>query len=331
MIEAMLLNALADPVIVLEGMQVTLANNAARSLLGAHIVGDDIRLTLRQPEAAALLASGGDGLAEFSGPGGPDQRLEMRVQAAANGQRVIQIADGSTRHLADRLRTDFVANASHELRTPLATILGFIETLSDEEAGGNSTLRQRFLHVMGSEARRMARLIEELLSLSRIEADRFVLPDTEVHLANLMREVLGETIDADMLQFDLSVNPVIRGDAAQLRQVVHNLIDNARRYGGGDISLQPDRTRRPGGHQRDRPGVRHRARTPAAPDATVLPRRRSPQPRVGWNRPGSGHRQAHRRPTSWPPRHPQSARPRHDRDNRNAADAMMTVIEPSRA
>ena len=237
MIEAMLLNALADPVIVLEGMQVTLANNAARSLLGAHIVGDDIRLTLRQPEAAALLASGGDGLAEFSGPGGPDQRLEMRVQAAANGQRVIQIADGSTRHLADRLRTDFVANASHELRTPLATILGFIETLSDEEAGGNSTLRQRFLHVMGSEARRMARLIEELLSLSRIEADRFVLPDTEVHLANLMREVLGETIDADTLQFDLSVNPVIRGDAAQLRQVVHNLIDNARRYGGGDISL----------------------------------------------------------------------------------------------
>lgn len=242
MIEKALLDAVADPLIVLEGTRVTIANAAAKSMFGAHLEGNDIRLTLRQPEAAALIGGSADGMIEFSGPGGADQRLEMRITAADQGRRVIQIVDRSARLLADRLRTDFVANASHELRTPLAAIRGFVETLADDEAGADPKVRKRFLKVMNDEARRMERLIEELLSLSRIEADRFVLPETRVPLAQLLSEVGSETVSKDgetfaALDLQIEAKPQIRGDRAQLSQVLHNLIDNARRYGDPDAPV----------------------------------------------------------------------------------------------
>lgn len=240
-----LIDAIGDPLIVLDGTLVLRANIAARTMFGAHLAGSDIRLTLRQPEAAALLAGSADGTAEFSGPGGADQRLEMRIGATTGGQRIVQIVDRSTRHLADRLRTDFVANASHELRTPLAAIRGFIETLEEEDAGGDPAIRARFLKVMGDESRRMERLIEELLSLSRIEADRFILPDALVPLAELAEDVAAETVDDDggaftALLLTIEAKPVVRGDRAQLSQLLHNLIDNARRYGdpGGAVTAR---------------------------------------------------------------------------------------------
>src|SRR3546814_4776239 len=80
------------------------------------------------------------------------------------------------------MRVDFVANASHELRKPLSAILGFIETLSDPNAGGDPETRDRFLKIMFDEAQRMQRLVEDLLSLSRIEAEKYQLPATSVDL-----------------------------------------------------------------------------------------------------------------------------------------------------
>jgi two-component system phosphate regulon sensor histidine kinase PhoR len=244
MSDTVLIDAVSDPLIVLKGTQVTAANAAAGTMFGQHLVGSDIRLTLRQPEAAALIASNDHAPVEFSGPGGADQRLEMRINATSDGRRVVQIVDRSARLLADRLRTDFVANASHELRTPLAAIRGFVETLQDDDAGGDPAIRARFLKVMNDEARRMERLIEELLSLSRIEADRFILPETRVSLAALLREVTAETVSEDGRSFNafdlqLEAEALIRGDRAQLSQVLHNLIDNARRYGdpGGPITV----------------------------------------------------------------------------------------------
>jgi two-component system, OmpR family, phosphate regulon sensor histidine kinase PhoR len=166
----------------------------------------------------------------------------MRINGCDGDCRVIQIVDRSARLLADRLRTDFVANASHELRTPLAAIRGFVETLADDEAGEDAKVRHRFLKVMNDEARRMERLIEELLSLSRIEADRFVLPETPIKLADLLTEVGSETVSKDgssfaALDLQIEAEPKVRGDRAQLSQVLHNLIDNARRYGDPDAPI----------------------------------------------------------------------------------------------
>ncbi|MFK5108568.1 histidine kinase dimerization/phospho-acceptor domain-containing protein, partial [Klebsiella pneumoniae] len=85
----------------------------------------------------------------------------------------VHLIDQTGSYAAERMRVDFVANASHELRTPLASILGFIETLSDDKTGDERSTRARFLKVMYDEARRMQRLIEDLISLSRIEAEKY--------------------------------------------------------------------------------------------------------------------------------------------------------------
>jgi two-component system phosphate regulon sensor histidine kinase PhoR len=165
-----------------------------------------------------------------------DQRWEMRVGDTPGGYRVVHLIDQTGNYAAERMRVDFVANASHELRTPLASVLGFIETLSDE-AGDDPQVRGRFLKIMFDEARRMQRLVEDLISLSRIEAEKYRLPDRAVNLAELIGEVRSELVEASDLRgrdvvvdIDPSVPPVT-GDRAQLSQLLHNLIGNAMKYG----------------------------------------------------------------------------------------------------
>jgi two-component system phosphate regulon sensor histidine kinase PhoR len=135
------------------------------------------------------------------------------------------------------MRVDFVANASHELRTPLAGILGFIETLNDREAGSDVATRERFLSIMEGEARRMQRLVDDLMSLSRIEAEKFRPPEQVVDLGIMAQEVVdifhssGNARARDIaLDLDLGVPP-IRGDSAQINQLIHNLVSNALKYG----------------------------------------------------------------------------------------------------
>src|SRR3546814_1677895 len=100
-----------------------------------------------------------------------EQRWERRTGPLRNGRIIVHLIDRTGSYAAERMRVDFVANASHELRTPLSAILGFIETLSDPNAGGDPETRDRFLKIMFDEAQRMQRLVEDLLSLSRIEAE----------------------------------------------------------------------------------------------------------------------------------------------------------------
>ncbi|MDE2340393.1 MAG: ATPase, partial [Alphaproteobacteria bacterium] len=164
------------------------------------------------------------------------------------GTRVIQMVDRSARHAAERARTDFVANASHELRTPLASILGFIETLSDDEAGGDARLRARFLGVMAAEAQRMQRLIDDLISLSRIEAERHQPPRQPIDLANLVtsaareiRNPLGDPANI-ILDFENGLGTV-PGDRTQLQQLVHNLLSNALKYGRVNAPVRVTLTR----------------------------------------------------------------------------------------
>ena len=149
------------------------------------------------------------------------------------------------------MRTDFVANASHELRTPLASIKGFIETLENPEAGKDEETRARFLQIMYQEADRMQRLVEDLMSLSRIEAEKYQLPSEPVDLAKLVAEVKavflnGRNKKDDNFIVSLPDNlPMIQGDYAQLSQLLDNLVRNAYKYGrrGAPISvaIEPNR------------------------------------------------------------------------------------------
>ena len=236
MVDAVL-DALPDPVLLVEGGRVVLANAAAVALLGRHVVGQDARMSLRHPDALPLLAADAatpSGPVPLSGLGSIDQLWDMRAARTATGMTLVHLADRTAEHAADRMRTDFVANASHELRTPLASILGYVETLQGE-AGDEPPLRARFLGIVMDESRRMQRLVQDLLSLSRIEADRFRAPTRAIDLAALVTQVAGEAGAApDGGAIDLSVAsglPPVVGDAPQLAQLVHNLIANARAYG----------------------------------------------------------------------------------------------------
>ncbi len=234
------LEAIVEPVLVITDGRVEEANAAARDVLGNHIAGQNIRLAIRHPAAAErLTAPEGTASPEpinLVGLGTLDQRWELRVTDLPDGRRVAHLIDQTGNYAAERMRVDFVANASHELRTPLASILGYAETLSDE-AGEDPAMRSRFLKVMADEARRMQRLVEDLISLSRIEAEKYRSPDASVDLGDLVSEVHSELMDgadtraADIVA-DIAANvPPVGGDRAQLSQALHNLIGNAMKYG----------------------------------------------------------------------------------------------------
>ena len=135
----------------------------------------------------------------------------------------------------ERMRVDFIANASHELRTPLASLLGFVETLQGS-ARDDAKARERFLEIMREQGRRMARLIEDLLSLSRIEQTQHVRPEAIVDLALTARTVVDLlTPMARDLGVQIRMNaaqPVlVVGDNDELVRVAENLIENAIKYG----------------------------------------------------------------------------------------------------
>lgn len=246
---AEVIEAIVEPVLIVTEGRVTHANAAARALLGGHIVGEDVRLAIRHPAAAERLASPLAGVPQgpidLVGLGTLDQRWEMHVGRAAGGQRIVHLIDQTGNYAAERMRVDFVANASHELRTPLASILGYIETL-EEEAGADKAVRSRFLKIMFDESRRMQRLVEDLISLSRIEAEKYRLPENAVDLGHLIGEVRTELLDArdargNEIVADIGAEvPPVAGDRAQLSQMLHNLIGNAIKYGrpGAPVSVR---------------------------------------------------------------------------------------------
>ena len=168
-----LIGVLDEPALIVEGSRTLAANAAARNLLGQRIEGTDVRIAIRHPEALRTILSEDFADLELVGLGSTDRPWTLTVRPIEQGKTLVRLVDQSAGRAAERMRVDFVANASHELRTPLATIAGYAETLVDEGDVDEET-RRRFGSVIHAEAKRMLRIVEDLMSLSRIEAERFM-------------------------------------------------------------------------------------------------------------------------------------------------------------
>jgi len=231
----MLIEALDEPALIVGAGRTIAANKAARALLGEAIVDRDVRLAIRHPQALGAILSGRSADLALVGLGGGQRPWQLTVRPIAKGHSLVRLADRSTTIAAERMRVDFVANASHELRTPLATISGFAETLAEEEPIDDGA-RRRFGSTIQSEAARMLRIIEDLMGLSRIEADRFVVPRASVDLVAIARTAaqhaaaLAERRGCS-IEVVANAELVVLGDRPQLLQVADNLIANAVRYG----------------------------------------------------------------------------------------------------
>src|SRR5215207_9857872 len=183
---------LPDPVVLVDASGfVQGANAAARALLPTLAVGRPLSYGLRAPEvldAVAAALPGGPAKVEFATRVPTERTFEVQITPAleANGEFgaapvMLVFRDLTEARRLERMRVDFIANVSHELRTPLASLVGFIETLQGP-ARDDPASRERFLDIMRDQAWRMTRLIDDLLSLSRIELREHVAPDRRVDL-----------------------------------------------------------------------------------------------------------------------------------------------------
>ncbi len=273
---------LPDPVIALDrnGRVLTL-NEHARSLTPALRQGEPVSLALRMPELIEAIgrayATGEEQRVEYSERVPIDRWFELIVKPVRREPKLdrqfdrgrdrpdlvlMTFHDLTPLRRVEEMRADFVANASHELRTPLAALSGFIETLQGS-ARDDTKARERFLAIMQEQARRMARLIDDLLSLSRIELNAHRRPDTPVDLVPIVRQVADglETLARDRgvsVHVEAASALKVPGDRDELVRVFENLVENALKYGAAgkrvDITVSPGET--PDGEPEARIGVR---------------------------------------------------------------------------
>ena len=239
------LDLIPIPALLVEAGQVAFANAPARELLGGHIVGEDVRIAIRDPRALAVILSPEGGSVRIEGLSVPGSRWNLSCSAAGGNMRLIVLEDLSVKVSVARAHTDFVANASHELRTPLAAILGYVETLEDPKAGDDPQVRGRFLGIIRHEAQRMQALVEDLMSLSRIEALKHDAPADPVDVVALARQSAGEAQPRAVVHVSSNAETaMVAGDRGQLAQVLRNLIDNAIKYGrpGGEVTVTIEST-----------------------------------------------------------------------------------------
>lgn len=229
-----LIESFGLPLLILDDQRIASANAAAREALGHHIVGQDARVALRHPEAIRLVSER-SGRAVVKGLTGPRSIWQVSVVPIDDRYSLIELVNRTAEADISRAHTDFVANASHELRTPLASIIGYIETLADPDAKIDKETAARFHNTVLREARRLQTLVEDLMSLSRIEAEKHEAPREEVALGQMVSSIHSSvigTVGEDRVQLDWSGEPItVRGDRQQLDQLIRNLVDNAIKYG----------------------------------------------------------------------------------------------------
>jgi two-component system phosphate regulon sensor histidine kinase PhoR len=225
-----LLEALGEAALIAGGGRVLAANAAARALLGDAIAGAEVDRFIAHPAALEALESADTGRGddvELTGLGGSRRHWLMRSAALGDGTTLIRFVDRSEARAAEQMRVDFVANASHELRTPLATLIGYTETLREQAAEIDPETRERFLAIVHDEARRMQHVVEDLISLSRIEAEKFTAPTDAVDL----RPLIAQALESARRMAEKRGSPLVAADRSQILQLLDNLITNALRYG----------------------------------------------------------------------------------------------------
>jgi two-component system phosphate regulon sensor histidine kinase PhoR len=229
---------------LLEDNRIVVANAAAREALGPHIVGHDARVAFRHPAAVDLLGRPNGGSATIQGLTGPQSSWQMTLQPFGDRFALVELINRTAEIDISRAHTDFVANASHELRTPLASIIGYVETLIDQQETIPSDQAARFQRIVLGEAQRLRDLVADLMSLSQIEAEKHDQPREELDLVALAGRAARDSAgpaNAERLRFPGQSAPLtVRGDSKQLEQLVRNLVDNAFKYGAADGEVSVD-------------------------------------------------------------------------------------------
>jgi len=241
-----LVASLPDGAIVLDRDSRVLAfNKAAHVIAPALSRGQPASLALRVPEIVEAVREvvGGSGprSVEFAQRVPVDRwfmaHVRMLDSVAAPAAMMLVFHDLTPLHRVEQMRADFIANASHELRTPLASLSGFVDTLLGS-AKDDAVARERFLGIMKTQAGRMARLIDDLLSLSRIELSEHVHPDAPVDLIAVVRQVVDglQTLARDRgveVKIAAPKDKIsVPGDRDELTRIFENLVENALKYAG---------------------------------------------------------------------------------------------------
>ncbi len=255
-------NAMREPAFVLDrDLALRFSNAVGIQTFGNMVLGDPIAMRFRAPEFIAAMAEAIEAdepqLTEYAERAPSDRAwavdiLPMPMPGEAQTHFFLALfRDRTQMRRIEKIRTDFVANASHELRTPLASLSGFIETLKGP-ARDDPKARAQFLDIMQDQARRMSRLIDDLLSLSRIEMRRRLEPGERADIASVLRVVAQQSAPT-AAEKDLALELVgldegealVNGDHDELVQVFGNLAENAMKYGDGGGRIQIGLTRGP--------------------------------------------------------------------------------------
>lgn len=241
-----LVDTIPDILVMLDGEnRVIRTNRAARAIFGQNLAKKPLREVI---PTESLLGAVYSVVEDMKGreiefhveePAPRDFRAIIErfpVPSAGGISTVITMTDITELKRGEQMRADFVANASHEIRTPLASIIGFIETLQGP-AKDDADAREQFLQLMADQAQRMSRLVQDLLTLSKVEVDASRQPMDKVNLVKVIRKEIQHFDWAArqkkmLIRLDMKENlPLVKGDEGELAQVVHNLVGNAIKYG----------------------------------------------------------------------------------------------------
>ena len=231
-------------VLLNQAQEIVMANAMATRYLGENLMGQKIEEVIIAPQFQDDVNACIDRqkTVEFVAGAQQDhrQRYRIRMQMIDDAGIGLLIMDMTLQHNLEKVRRDFVANVSHELRSPLTSLIGFIETMQSP-MDIDPAAQKKFLGIMDEEARRMSRLIDDLLSLSRVETEEHISPEDQVAVDKVVRSVItsvsnrAQKVDKTIFfqdQSGLGLDEVkIHGDHDELMEVFHNLLDNALKYG----------------------------------------------------------------------------------------------------